>query len=34
MRERAALLGGTLDAGGRDGRFELRARLPCAGDRA
>jgi signal transduction histidine kinase len=32
MRERAALLGGTLDASERDGRFELHARLPC--DRA
>ena len=30
MRERAALLGGTLDAGARDGRFELRAQLPAA----
>jgi signal transduction histidine kinase len=28
MRERAALLGGTLDAGVHDGRFEVRARLP------
>jgi signal transduction histidine kinase len=28
MRERAALLGGTLQADSRDGRFELRARLP------
>lgn len=28
MRERAALLGGTLQAGSRDGRFELHARLP------
>jgi signal transduction histidine kinase len=28
MRERAALLGGTLQAGSRDGRFELLARLP------
>lgn len=34
MRERAAQLGGTLEAGARDGRFELRARLPCADDRA
>jgi signal transduction histidine kinase len=33
MRERAALLGGSLDAGARDGRFELHARLPYAGDR-
>jgi signal transduction histidine kinase len=29
MRERAALLGGKLDAGTRDGRFELRALLPA-----
>jgi signal transduction histidine kinase len=28
MRERAALLGGSLEAGARDGRFEVRARLP------
>ncbi|HEX5617549.1 MAG TPA: histidine kinase [Solirubrobacteraceae bacterium] len=28
MRERAALLGGTLDAAAHDGRFEVRARLP------
>ena len=34
MRERAALLGGTLEAGVRDGRFELRARLPLADERA
>jgi signal transduction histidine kinase len=31
MRERAALLGGTLEAGLREGRFELRARLPARG---
>jgi signal transduction histidine kinase len=31
MRERATLLGGTLDAGARDGRFELHAHLPIAG---
>jgi glucose-6-phosphate-specific signal transduction histidine kinase len=31
MRERAALLGGTLEAGPREGRFELRARLPARG---
>jgi signal transduction histidine kinase len=31
MRERAALLGGGLDAGRHDGRFEVRARLPYAG---
>ena len=30
MRERAALLGGTLEAGARNGRFELRAHLPAA----
>jgi signal transduction histidine kinase len=28
MRERATLLGGSLVARARDGRFELRARLP------
>jgi signal transduction histidine kinase len=28
MRERAALLGGTLEAGANEGRFEVRARLP------
>jgi signal transduction histidine kinase len=28
MRERAALLGGTLEAGAKEGRFEVRARLP------
>jgi signal transduction histidine kinase len=28
MRERAALLGGSLEAGSRDGRFQLHARLP------
>jgi hypothetical protein len=28
MRERAELLGGSLDAGARDGRYEVRARLP------
>ena len=30
MRERAALLGGSLEAGAADGRFRLRARLPFA----
>jgi signal transduction histidine kinase len=33
MRERAALLGGNLEAGARDGRFRVHARLPF-GDRA
>ena len=33
MRERAALLGGTLEAGGADGVFRLRARLPYGGER-
>jgi signal transduction histidine kinase len=28
MRERAALLGGTLQAGVHEGRFEIHARLP------
>jgi signal transduction histidine kinase len=31
MRERAALLGGRLDAGVRDGRFEVHAHLPIRG---
>jgi signal transduction histidine kinase len=31
MRERAALLGGSLEAGARDGRFEVRGRLPFVG---
>ena len=30
MRERAALLGGTFDAGAHDGRFHVHARLPLA----
>jgi signal transduction histidine kinase len=34
MRERAALLGGSLDAGPREGRFEVRARLPVPEDPA
>jgi signal transduction histidine kinase len=34
MRERAALLGGSLEAGPREGRFEVRARLPIPEDRA
>lgn len=33
MRERADLLGGTLDAGARDGRYLVHARLPLAGAR-
>ena len=33
MRERAALLGGSLEAGARDGRFRVHARLPLAGRR-
>jgi signal transduction histidine kinase len=32
MRERAALLGGTLEAGARDGAFRVVARLPYAAD--
>jgi signal transduction histidine kinase len=32
MRERAALLGGSLDAGAKNGVFLVRARLPYAGD--
>jgi signal transduction histidine kinase len=34
MRERAALLGGSLEAGARDGRFEVRARLPIPEENA
>jgi signal transduction histidine kinase len=34
MRERAALLGGSLEAGPSEGRFEVRARLPIPGDSA
>jgi signal transduction histidine kinase len=34
MRERAALLGGTLDVGARNGSFELHARLPFADNRS
>jgi signal transduction histidine kinase len=34
MRERAALLGGSLDAGPSNGGFHVRARLPYAGDAA
>jgi signal transduction histidine kinase len=33
MRERAALLGGTLEAAARNGRFEVRARLPVGEER-
>jgi len=31
MRERASLLGGSLEAGASDGLFRVRARLPCGG---
>jgi signal transduction histidine kinase len=34
MRERAALLGGRLEAGARDGRFEVHAHLPIREDHA
>lgn len=34
MRERAAILGGSLEAGGRNGRFQVHARLPLAGEPA
>jgi signal transduction histidine kinase len=34
MRERAALLGGSLDAGRADGAFRVRARIPYGGCRA
>ena len=34
MRERAALLGGSLEAEPREGRFEVRARLPIPEDHA
>jgi signal transduction histidine kinase len=34
MRERAALLGGSLDVGAHEGRFEVRARLPIPEDHA
>ncbi|HEV8579510.1 MAG TPA: histidine kinase [Thermoanaerobaculia bacterium] len=34
MRERAALLGGSLDTGRADGAFRLRARIPYGGRRA
>ena len=34
MRERAALLGGSLVAGATDGVFRVRARLPYAGNDA
>jgi signal transduction histidine kinase len=34
MRERAELLGGTLEAGPHDGRFEVRASLPVPEDHA
>jgi signal transduction histidine kinase len=32
MRERASLLGGSLDAGASDGLFRVRARLPYGGE--
>jgi signal transduction histidine kinase len=32
MRERASLLGGSLEAGGSDGVFQVRARLPYGGE--
>jgi hypothetical protein len=32
MRERATLLGGSLDAEARDGSFWVRARLPYGAD--
>ena len=34
MRERATLLGGSLDAAADDGRFRVRADLPYGGDGA
>lgn len=34
MRERASLLGGSLDAGVGDGRFRVLARLPYGGESA
>jgi signal transduction histidine kinase len=34
MRERATLLGGSLDAGATDGRFRVQARLPYGGEGA
>jgi signal transduction histidine kinase len=34
MRERAALLGGSLDAGANNGVFRVRARLPYGRDGA
>jgi signal transduction histidine kinase len=34
MRERAVLLGGTLEAGATNGVFSVRARLPCSGSGA
>ena len=34
MRERAAQLGGSLEAGARDGRFEVHAQLPFTPGRA
>jgi signal transduction histidine kinase len=34
MRERASLLGGSLEVGASDGVFSVRARLPCGGNGA
>jgi signal transduction histidine kinase len=34
MRERATLLGGSLDVDRADGSFRIRARLPYAGPRS
>jgi signal transduction histidine kinase len=31
MRERAALLGGSLEVGAQNGSFKVRARLPLVG---
>jgi hypothetical protein len=34
MHERTTLLGGSLEAGARDGRFEVHARLPLVAHRS